>query len=424
MGRILTSWRGSAALVAAAATLPRLVVLAHVRGVILTQYVEKSDDFARTLVSSGTYGFVPGHPSAYTQPLYGWFLAGLYWAIERQWLVVGIAQTLVAAATALVVLWTGRRFLSARAGLVAALVSTLHPYLVWHDVHVNREILDQLLGAAIFALTLALAEKGSPWLAAGLGVVLGLALLGNSRLTALPVFLAVYLVWNRVGGTAVLIVLVLCAATVAPWVVRNKVVLGCYALTTDSRALWKANNVNTYSTLAHGGWIDDVPPLPGGPPSPEDAAAQFAATGRYPPIDECAQLRLYEHATIQFWRHHPGEKAKLMQQAVRMLWEPRPTTTETGPSSGGKSHLRTVAETVWAVPVFALALLGVALGFRSATVPRRFLWLALLFLVYETLAAMLFAGATRYRISFDFVLALLAGLAVDRLLVRRESAAR
>ena len=424
MGRILTSWRGSAALVAAAATLPRLVVLAHVRGVILTQYVEKSDDFARTLVSSGTYGFVPGHPSAYTQPLYGWFLAGLYWAIERQWLVVGIAQTLVAAATALVVLWTGRRFLSARAGLVAALVSTLHPYLVWHDVHVNREILDQLLGAAIFALTLALAEKGSPWLAAGLGVVLGLALLGNSRLTALPVFLAVYLVWNRVGGTAVLIVLVLCAATVAPWVVRNKVVLGCYALTTDSRALWKANNVNTYSTLAHGGWIDDVPPLPGGPPSPEDTAAQFAATGRYPPIDECAQLRLYEHATIQFWRHHPGEKAKLMQQAVRMLWDPRPTTTETGPSSGGKSHLRTVAETVWAVPVFTLALLGVALGFRSATVPRRFLWLALLFLVYETLAAMLFAGATRYRISFDFVLALLAGLAVDRLLVRRESAAR
>jgi hypothetical protein len=425
MGRILTSWRGSAALVATAAALPRLAVLAHERNAILTSFVEKSDDFAQTLVRSGTYGFVPGIPSAYTQPLYGWFLAGLYWSIERHWLVVGLAQTVVAAATALVVLYTGRRFLSARAGLVAALISTLHPYLVWHDVHVNREILDQLIGAAIFALTLLVAEKTSPWAAVALGVALGLSLLGNSRLAALPLFVAAYLLWNHVGGTAILISLVLCAATVAPWVIRNKMEVGCYALTTDAHALWKANNINTYATLAHGGWIDDVPPLPGAPRlTPEFASDIYKQTGKKIRIDECAQMRLYRHATVEFWRQHPGEKAKLMQQAVRMLWDPRPTTTETGPSSGGKSHLRTVAETIWAVPVFAFAVLGLVLGFRSTAVSRRFLWLAVLFLVYQTLAAMLFAGATRYRVSWDFVLALLAGLAVDQLLARRESAER
>ena len=103
------------------------------------------------LVASGTYGFVPGVPSAYTQPLYGWFLAGLYWAFDRQWLVVGWRRP-SSPRTALVVLWTGARPPLARAGLFAALVSTLHPYLVWHDVHVNREILDQLLGAAIVLL--------------------------------------------------------------------------------------------------------------------------------------------------------------------------------------------------------------------------------------------------------------------------------
>jgi 4-amino-4-deoxy-L-arabinose transferase-like glycosyltransferase len=425
MGRILTSWRGSAALVATAAIVPRLAVLAHERGVILTSFVEKSDTFAQTLVSSGTYGFVPGIPSAYTQPLYGWFLAALYWSIERHWLVVGIAQTMVAAGTALLVLYIGRRFLSRRAGLVAALISTLHPYLAWHDVHVNREILDQLVGAAIFALTLLVAEKASPWPAAGLGVALGLSLLGNSRLAALPLFVAAYLLWSHVGGTAILIALALCVATIAPWVIRNKVDVGCYALTTDAHALWKANNINTYSTLAHGGWIDDVPPLRGAPRlTPEFAGDIYAQTGNKIRIDECAQMRLYRHATIEFWRQHPGEKAKLMQQAVRMLWDPRPTTTETGPSSGGKSRLRTVAETIWAVPVFILALLGLVLGFRSKNVSRGFLWLAVLFLVYETLAAMLFAGATRYRVSWDFVLALLAGLAVDQLLARRESAAR
>src|SRR5438132_10284407 len=181
MRRILTSRRGAAALVAAAAVLPRLAVLAHERGNILSSFTEKSDDFAQVLVSSGTYGFVPGIPSAYTQPLYGWFLAGLYWVFERHWLVVGLAQIVVAAATAIVVLWTGRRFVSARAGVVAALVSTLHPYLIWHDVHINREILDQLLGAGAFVLTLVVAEQASLKLGAALGVVLGLALLSNTR---------------------------------------------------------------------------------------------------------------------------------------------------------------------------------------------------------------------------------------------------
>jgi 4-amino-4-deoxy-L-arabinose transferase-like glycosyltransferase len=424
MRRILTSWRGSAAVVVAASALPRLAVLVHERGVILTAFVEKSDDFARTLVSSGTYGFVPGHPSAYTQPLYGWFLAGLYWVLARNWVVVGVAQTAVAAATALVVLYTGRRFLSPRAGLVAALISTLHPYLVWHDVHVNREIVDQLVAAGIFVLTLLVAEKASPWLAAALGVALGLSLLGNSRLAVLPFFVAVYLLWNGAGLVAVIIALVLCGATVAPWVIRNKVQVGCYALTTDARALWKANNVNTYSTLAHGGWIDDVPPLPGGPPSPEDAAAHFAATGVYTPVDECAQMRLYRHATIEFWRHHPGEKAKLMQQAVRMLWDPRPTKTATGPSSEGSSSLRTLAETPYVAALYALALAGIVLGARAGAAARRLVALAIVFLVYETLAAMLFAGATRYRVPWDFVLALLAGFAADRYLERRSRAAR
>jgi 4-amino-4-deoxy-L-arabinose transferase-like glycosyltransferase len=419
MGRILTSRRGGAALVAAAAVLPRLAVLLHERGDILASFTEKSDDFARVLVSSGTYGFVPGIPSAYTQPLYGWFLAALYWIVSRQWLVVGLAQIAVATGTALVVLWIGRRYLSARAGLIAALVATVHPYLIWHDVHVNREILDQLLGAAAFALTLLLVEKRSAWLGAGLGVVLGLALLGNTRLTALPLFLAVYLVWNRAGVPAVTAMLVLCVVTVSPWVVRNRVQVGCYTITTDARALWKANNIHTYETLARGGWIDEVPPLPGAPKlTPEFTRDIYRQSGRKIRLDECAQMRLYRHATTTFWREHPGEKVKLMQQATRMLWDPRPIRTESGPEAGGNERLRTWVEALYAIPLFVLALLGLG------AVPRRFLALALVFLAYETLAAMLFAGATRYRVPWDFVLALLAAAAVDRYLPRRESAAR
>ena len=55
--------------VAAAAVVPRLAVLLHERGDILASFTEKSDEFARTFVRSGTFGFIPGEPSAWTQPL-------------------------------------------------------------------------------------------------------------------------------------------------------------------------------------------------------------------------------------------------------------------------------------------------------------------------------------------------------------------
>jgi hypothetical protein len=41
-------------------------------------------------------------------------------------------------------------------------------------------------------------------------------------------------------------------------------------------------------------------------------------------------------------------------------------------------------------------------------------------LVYQTLAAMAFVGATRYRVSTDFLLALLAAGAIDWALRRRR----
>ena len=87
----------TAALVLVLATaLPRLAALLHARSSIITDNVDKGDTFARTYLATGTYGFIPGHPSAYTQPLYGWFLIPLYWIFGRHWVVVGLAQIVVA----------------------------------------------------------------------------------------------------------------------------------------------------------------------------------------------------------------------------------------------------------------------------------------------------------------------------------------
>ena len=78
---------------AVAAAVPRLAALLAERRDITDAFVDKGDDFALTFLDSGTYGFIPGIPSAYTQPLYGFFLIPLYWVLDRHWLVIGLAHT-------------------------------------------------------------------------------------------------------------------------------------------------------------------------------------------------------------------------------------------------------------------------------------------------------------------------------------------
>ncbi len=400
------------AIVLTAAIVPRAVVLVAERGAILRELVEKSDRFAQTLVASGTFGFLPGRPSGYTQPLYAWFLAGLYQVFERHWLVVGIAHIVIAALTAALVLEIGRRVVSLEIGLVAATIATLHPFLIWHDMHLNREILDGLLIALVALLALVVAEWKGAWLALVLGASSGFAILGNARLALLPLIVAVFVAFplerSRRSLLLATAVLVGAAVVVAPWIARNEISVGCPALTTDTRALWKANNENTRETLDRGGWIDDVPEPRGGPPWPE-LAADLTLAGKPTEIDECAQQRYYRELVVDFWRDDPDEKGRLAAQALQMLWSPTFSVDSDDAGRGRLAELgRDVVEPVFMIAVYLLAIVGTLL------VPRRFVALVFLLVGYNTLVAMAFAGTVRYRAPFDFLLAILAATALVR----------
>ena len=80
------------------------------------------------------------------------------------------------------------------------------------------------------------------------------------------------------------------------------------------------------------------------------------------------------------------------------------------------SHVgKQVVEPVYMWIVYALAAIGLFL------VPWSFRALALLLFAYQSFWAALFVGATRYRIAFDFLLALLAATALARLWERRRA---
>jgi 4-amino-4-deoxy-L-arabinose transferase-like glycosyltransferase len=403
---------------------PRLGVLLHVRDAITVSNVEKSDFFAQVYVLHGTYGLIPGEPSAYTQPLYGWFLIPVYWIFGRSWASIGIAQIVLAVGTAWLVYEIGRRVIGRRAGLAGAAIATLNPYLIWHDVHVNREIVDQVCAAALVLLTLLVAERPTWVRALLLGAVSGLALLGNSRLVFIPILCVVYLAFRlpRVRASAVVSGLVLAGAgvVVAPWLIRNKVSVGCWAITTDGRAMWKANNPRTYALLSSGQWIDNVGPNAPRPPppgriTPEEAKDIYENSGHTlkPHPDECLEMTFYENLALKWMRRHPGDKAKLAALSAQLLWQPNVFETSGRPGGGTKLDLgRRVVEPAYMWVLYALALVGLFVA------RRRFVALALALLAYNTAVALVFVGATRYRVAWDFLLAILAAAALARLAER------
>jgi hypothetical protein len=234
----------------------------------------------------------------------------------------------------------------------------------------------------------------------------------------LLVFLLVQWRLDRRAAASAAVVLAVCAAVVAPWVVRNHEAVGCFALTTDSRALWEANNPRTLETLRDGLWIDNVPLPPSFPPSAQDAGREYRRHGQVVRVDECRQMRFYRGEVLDFWREHPGEKVKLAGQATLMFWSPAVTPRDVrGESPGWLNRLRESAEPVYMLPLFALAVAGLW------RVSRRVAVLSVVLLAYQWVMAMVFVGTTRYRVPWDFVVALLAAAAVVDL-VRRVRARR
>jgi hypothetical protein len=273
----------------------------------------------------------------------------------------------------------------------------------------------------MFSPTLLAGARRNLGVATALGLACGLAILSNTRLLLLPVALAGYLLWRGAGWTAAALVPALAALSLLPWLVRNEVQVGCFTITTDSRALWKANNPATYGLLKRGLWIDTLDSLPNQPffgPTPTQARDFYLASGKKTDVRECYQQGKWTHLVLQFWEHHPGEKLKLMVQATQLLWDPAVTAdNDVSGTSGLFRQLRHLAEPAFVIPLYVLAAIGLVL------VPGPFRVLALIFFAYETLAAWVFAGTTRYRVPWDFVLALLAATALTRIPLRRRAEA-
>ena len=147
--------------------------------------------------TTGRSASSPGVPSAYTQPLYGWFLAAIYLPFGRSWLAVGIAQIVVAVAD------RARRLRDRDA---PALDRRRPRRGARHDAPPVRRLArrppEPRAARRARPRRCSRSARSRPTsvarsLARGRdGPSPGLAILGNARLVLLPVAIAIYVAWR------------------------------------------------------------------------------------------------------------------------------------------------------------------------------------------------------------------------------------
>ena len=100
-----------------------------------------------------------------------------------------------------------------------------------------------------------------------------------------------------------------------------------------------------------------------------------------------------------------------------MLWQPRAARVGRERQRARRAWRAETVEPAFVIALYVLAIVGFFVA------PPRFVVLAVLLLAYNTLAAMVFAGTTRYRAPWDFLLALLAAFALAASLGARAATA-
>ncbi|MGH7297558.1 MAG: glycosyltransferase family 39 protein, partial [Polyangiaceae bacterium] len=344
-------------------------------------------------------------------PGYPFFLAVLYRLFGVRPEIVPFAQALLGALAALVVYALGLRLAgSRRVGLVAAAVYAIYP----HYVYYAREVLSETLFFALFWSALALLAGARRSAAVSLRELIGAGLLLGLAALVRPVvllFLPVVPLWAllvyrpriRVACGAAAVVLVAACAVIAPWTVRNWRVHGQFVPITTmggTTLLGGNNEVVADDPELYGQWIVPEHRLPG-------VAARIA--GR----SEVEADRIERDMAIDFLRENLRRVPELAAKKIARFLNPLPHV--------GRAERLLMALTYG--PVLLLGLLGLVLSARRAWSGEPVV-VAHLTVVFFLGVAAVFWGSSRFRLTIEVLLIILAVEVVLRAREHRRAGAR
>jgi hypothetical protein len=343
---------------------------------------------------SAPFPFTYVHPTAFRPPLYPAVLGAVYWVTGIH---VGVGQLLNVALGATVVVLAamlGAHIAGYRAGVAAGIAVGVYPPLLANDV----VLLSEPLSLALLLAMILLLVRGRP---AWAGAACGLLVLTRPSAQLLVVVVAVWLVW-RAGWRAAARFGVVSLVVVAPWVVRNWVLVGTPTIVTSNGF----NLVSTYSdeALASKGFADAVF---------DSRFTRINLTHR----NEVELDSAYRDHALDDVRDRPTIPLLVVRHNLARYFELRPDVNESAERADGRDiTVRNVT-----LPLVYLVTVAGIIGLVR-TRRRRGAELLLLEGAYFTVVSVAVIAVPRLRAPLDLAAAIGVGLLVAELISRRAQA--
>jgi 4-amino-4-deoxy-L-arabinose transferase-like glycosyltransferase len=323
---------------------------------------------------------------AYRTPVPGLLFATIYSVFGVSVRAVQMANVLLGVITVWLTYDLVKRSFGPRSAFLAANFVSFYPLLLFY----TGQMLSETPVIILIALGLWLAwvfRNDAAVYFAPVGVVMGLAVLTRETVFPIAVFIAVWSFgvrrteqWRRRCLPA-LVILSFMVVTIAPWAIRNYVLLGRFVPLTSQGglSLWIANNPE-----ADGSGLGD----------------HFSPVPQFDVLPEVERGRAYQKLAIGFIAENPARFAELMLRRITYFWH-------LGYHGDG---LAEVAFLLVYLPTLTLATLGLRAGWRSN---RDATLLLLIVPVSLTMLHSIFLPVGRYRLPAELIICMFAGLGLN-----------
>ncbi len=354
----------------------------------------------------------------YRAPFYPLVLAGLYrMAGNENFVVVRLAQCLLASLTGWLLFWTGRRLGGVKAGLVALGIFTVHPFFIYQCATVSPETLFIFLVVLGYSLLFRLFDEGRLRDAGLAGLVFGIAAVTKG--TVLPVLPAACLTllfvvrwaWAKrlastivLGAVTLLIISPLSIYTYIRWHEFSLILDGSglnfyIANSDDSVRLFRAKDAQEFRAVQERLWMETLPGFEReiGNLAPASRDAWYFRRGR------------------EWFEAHPRLSLWMMWERFKIFWGPW-----VHPKAYGMKEV--IASGLATVPLFVVGLWTLYCRLRQAQPDAVFGALAMA--AITLIAGMLFNTEIRWRIPLiDTLLILNTAVGVAPYLIRQAAPA-
>ena len=350
---------------------------------------------AQNLVEYGVYGQDAGRPDAYRPPGYAFFITPFVWAGGGKQLI-NVVQIL---------LWALNAYLAGRivlqlGGPVAAAATVIlalaYPIFAYTALTLYPQTLTATLLLALTAILFAVPTASSRSVAnlIGLGAMSGVSILVTPPMMLLVGAIAVIAgILRMISIRQIATVLVIAGLTLAPWLIRNWVVLGSPVIATNGGLVLFLGNATKTMRPELGRLSED---------SPEVATIMEAAKN----LGEVQRDRYFRRLALQWMENHPREA--VLNYITKFLHffgfrEEFETATV-------NSNAAAVVMFISYYPILLLCFINLILAIRWPI--SRFE--VILYISYIAAAGIyaLFFTRLRYRAPFDYYLIMIAALAI------------